>query len=155
MDTLSLRRHMEATTPSVVLGAVVALASWWALDLLSTEIDRSLNLATPSVGLPVTLFVMVAIATAILLISAKAMLAAGMLLLVGIVLGLLANSGVRVVGLEGPPLLVVMRGAYNPGMLAVAAAWSGVALLGISGGGGATRWVRRTDQSRAGPETEP
>lgn len=129
----SLPRWTQAPIPSVALGIVVALTLWWAVDLVSTEIERRVNLAMSSEGLVIVLFATALIATAILLLSAKAMLSAGVVLLFGIAFGLLANRGIRIVGVEGAMLFALLRGSHNPAILALAAAWSTMALRNLKG----------------------
>ena len=129
MDVAPRSSSTLRRTSFVVYGIVVSAGVWWLIDELanqrSQKLDRGESALVPLIGLTVV----AVIATAALLVSPWAGLAAATTTALGIVLG---GYGARspLVTLPNDDLqFTLLRGAYEPGMWILGALWAVIAVL--------------------------
>ena len=113
---------------SGVYGAILAGVAWWLIDDLATERFQRLNRAEPAEVPLIGIALVAVIATAALLPSRIALLAAVAVTTLGIVLGGY-GSGSALVPLPNDDVqFTLLRGAHEPAIWALVAVWLTIAV---------------------------
>lgn len=121
MATVVVRRlpPRVAVGAHVLLGLLVAAVTWWLVDEVSLLLQRRLDVGEPA-AVPAVLMVVVGLAGSVLIARLPAaLLAAGALLVVGIILGLYFPEVLPAPGILQGDTLVVPEGAIDPRMIAL------------------------------------